>query len=395
MNYVLVLIFVLGIITLVGMNEAFANETPILTINAYLDGGPDGVEAELDFFIDDYTSTLFPPKKYTLPDDDHNINGTTKDGFFTIDVLLIHGRAYDIGGMEIDLNYKWASTTCLVNNVTITHRDYTVPDDVHTIICNEYYVYRFLTPVTPKPTPPPTTTTSPVDTIQEKNNNGGCSDCTAPWLGTDDQGILRVEGGITINGVTKDGGYYYTEYPMINTNIGDENYIVLKFWENQGPTNIEMIQLASVKEVGTSFGESQWMIEVWLDDFKDDMYNPKIGTIKIIDHDGLLSNVYADVWLSQCRYDSVDPLDCMGIGIGFTNDKVPDSPVLVSEARDYSRNVVQNFFNDGLNVVDLDYVEPTASEPYKYECNDLPLDEVMVPTRKNCHFRALTSLWDN
>jgi len=34
----------------------------------------------------------------------------------------------------------------------------------------------------------------------------------------------------------------------------------------------------------------------------------------------------------------------------------------------------------------------TPAEPYK--CTDPPLDEVKVPTRSNCNFRALTALWE-
>ena len=33
----------------------------------------------------------------------------------------------------------------------------------------------------------------------------------------------------------------------------------------------------------------------------------------------------------------------------------------------------------------------TPGEPW--ECADLPLDEVRVPTRTNCHFRELSLLW--
>jgi len=38
----------------------------------------------------------------------------------------------------------------------------------------------------------------------------------------------------------------------------------------------------------------------------------------------------------------------------------------------------------------FDRITPLES----YQCTDPPLDEVMVPTRNNCHFRALTTLWD-
>lgn len=236
-----------------------------------------------------------------------------------------------------------------------------------------------------------------IETKKKNKTGGGCGgDCTPPTLGKDSDGKLRVENGISINGVAKDGSYYYTEYPMIYTNIGDENSIILKYFENGSPSNIEMIQLASIKEKGTSFGESQWMIEVWLNYFANDMYNPTIKEIKVFDKDNLLSDVNAKVWLSQCKSDSKDPLGCLSVMFNFTNEQVPNSPVLVAEARDYKRNVIQNIFNDGLQVVDPDYVEPTLPEPYKYECKDPALDSIMNGgDRKNCHWRItyMPHLW--
>lgn len=223
--------------------------------------------------------------------------------------------------------------------------------------------------------------------IISTGGGSGCgSDCTAPWLGKDKDGVLQVEGGITINGVQKNGGLYYTEYPMIYTNINDENTVTLIYQENQGPTNIKLVQLASVKEVGTSLGESQWMIEVWLNDFRSDVSNPTIKEIIIEDDYNLLVNVNATVSLVQCKADSVDQEGCLSTTFTFTNIQIPYYPVLVAEAIDYKNNSFQNFFNDGLQVVDPYYVEPTPPEPYKYECKD-SIQKVM--TRNNCNFNDI------
>jgi len=236
-----------------------------------------------------------------------------------------------------------------------------------------------------------------IDT-SDKKNGGGCNDCTPPWLGFDNNGVLKVENGVTINGISKNAGLYHTEYPMIKTNIGDENTIILKYRENNGPANIKMIELASVKEIGSSFGESQWSIEVWLNYFANDMFNPTIKEIKVFDKDNLLGEVSGRVYLDQCKSDSLDPYGCLSASITFTNEKVPDSPVLVSQAIDYNNNSFQNFFNDGLLVIDPNYVEPVTPKPYKYECKDPELDTIMNGgDRKNCNWRVLNMphLWKN
>ena len=59
---------------------------------------------------------------------------------------------------------------------------------------------------------------------------------------------------------------------------------------------------------------------------------------------------------------------------------------MVAEAWDYKKNTVQNFFNDGLQVIDPNYVEPTPPEPYEYECKDPELNDIKVWTMMNCNF---------
>ena len=232
----------------------------------------------------------------------------------------------------------------------------------------------------------------------KKKKGGGCADCTPPWIGYDTEGKLRVSNGITINEISKDAGLYHTEYPMIYTEINKRNHITLDYWENNGPSNIKIIQLGSVHEIGTPLGESQWLMEIYMENTKNNIENPKIQKINLIDPQGILADNYTvSVMLVDCfQEDETQAQQCLRTHINFTNAKVTESPVLVSNAIDRSNNGFNNYFNDGLMVIDPNYIEPTPEKPYKYVCNDTPLDEIMNGgTRNNCHWREQLSFWSN
>ena len=228
------------------------------------------------------------------------------------------------------------------------------------------------------------------DPVKNKSS-GGCSDCIPPTLGKDSDGVQRVWNAVGINGHFEDGDYFYTEYPMQYTEIGKTNNVILKYWENHGPYNIEVIQLGiGVDEVGSSLGESQAIIEVWMDYFSNDIENPVIGTIKVVDRDGILKYVAAVPSLVNCNQSDEQTINqCLQVEFVYSYAKVPDSPVLMSNAFDYKKNSINDYFNDGLTVIDPNYVEPLAPEPYKYECNDRVKPTM---TRSNCLFTDIVKM---
>lgn len=251
-----------------------------------------------------------------------------------------------------------------------------------------------------EPTPEP-------ETPKKRSSNGGCSDCTPPTLGLNSKGSLLVKDGIKINGHSEDGGYYHTNYPMQYTTLDKANIISLKYYENSGPQNIKVVQLGiGVKEIGTSINNSQAIIEVWLDDFAGDIDNPLIKEIKVIDPDNIISNTFASVSLDACDnsngnnlklsdsfenkqefYENLVNSTCLITNFSYSYDKIPDSWVLSSNAIDYNRNTFNNYFNDGLMVIDESPIASAFSpEPTEPECND-PIQKVM--TRNHCTFNDL------
>jgi len=243
-----------------------------------------------------------------------------------------------------------------------------------------------------------------------KSRSGGCSNCTPPTLGLDNNGKLLVKDGITINGYSEDGGYYHTKYPMQYTNLGELNNINLKYFDDMGVNNITIVQLGiGVKEIGSPVSTSQALIEVHMNNFSNDIDNPTIKEILIIDDYEIISNESATVQLSTCSesystdttnvklsdsfddkfefYKNLIDDTCLSVNFTYSYDKIPDSWILLSNAIDYKRNTFNNYFNDGLTVIDTNPVIVIEEDTtYKYECKDTTQN---VITRNNCNFKLI------
>jgi sugar lactone lactonase YvrE len=238
-------------------------------------------------------------------------------------------------------------------------------------------------------------------------NGGGCSgDCTPPTLGVDSNNRQRVNDGISINGFAKDGGYYHTEYPMQFTQIGQTNNIALKYYENGGAHNIQLVQLGiGIREIGTPINNSEALIEVWMDNFSDDIDNPTIKEAIIIDPDHILGNISVSTSLVSCgasagnsanvsyttdfndkdtQADTINST-CLRVNFQYSYAKVPQSAVLGSNAMDYQRNTFNNYFNDGLTVIDPTPIVEQVQEPEPQEICHIK----NVPERYDCFFESM------
>ena len=99
-----------------------------------------------------------------------------------------------------------------------------------------------------------------------------------------------------------------------------------------------------------------------------------------------------DVSLVPCMIGHAS--ECLGVDIYWTFGQVPNHTVLAINGWDNNKNSFTTYFNDGLTVTDPNYVEPTPKEPYKYVCNDPPLDSIMNGgDRNNCHWRSAYMGW--
>lgn len=270
-----------------------------------------------------------------------------------------------------------------------------------------------------------------------KKGGGGCDDCTPPTLGVNSHGERQVDGGFSYNDKTVNAALFHTEFPLINATIGEMNVVKIKVYENQGVQNIQNIQFGlGVQEVGKPLSLSEVIILVGLHH-----NGTAVELIDITDNENLIENdsVTASVDTVKCKEESYNA-DCLLMDLQYSYREAPKYNVMLIVPMDDKRNAWNFYFNDGirvigesqnpsptqsiflkksnqaldnwLNVIRTDKINDvwTDDDGIQYQhnnnnfdritpheswtCKDKPLDEIMVPTRNNCHFRELTAIWN-
>jgi len=172
---------------------------------------------------------------------------------------------------------------------------------------------------------------------------GGCKgDCTPPTLGVDKRGTRLVSNGFTYNEHAVDVERFFTPYPLITANIGEENKAEFKIYENQGVDNIKHFSLAFGLATGHIISESKAMIELAID-------FDGTETVTVTDPENVLDNVRVQTSTVSCGDDI--RVDCLGITVYHTFRAPLDFNIVATDVWDFKRNAWQNYFNHGINVI--------------------------------------------
>ncbi len=272
--------------------------------------------------------------------------------------------------------------------------------------------------------------------VTSKEGRGGCADCTPPTLGIDIHGVRKVEAGFNYNGNIVDVSRFHTEFPLINATVGVLNSVQVKIYENGGIANNKWVQFGlGVKEVRDPVNDSEVIVLVILH-----QNGTAVESIDIVDKENLIENdsVFATIYPIKCKVLSNNE-DCILVTLVYSYNEAPRYNIMVVNVVDDKRNGWNFYFNDGIKVIGKSLNEPPTSKqffkngsqdkdvwytltrtdkindiwtdqngieyqnnngafdritPYpSWTCNDPPLDQINVPTRKNCNFRALTTIW--
>ncbi len=173
------------------------------------------------------------------------------------------------------------------------------------------------------------------------SSGGGCGNCTPPTLGIDKDGIVRVNGGISINSITFDVELYSQEIPVQILNQGEKTSIVLKVFEDQGVDSVTHAELhfgLYEKIINGISVEHSMAHLVWHNEYGDEI-------IGIYDNDEIFQNV------------AITANDTNGLKIitfEFEPTVVIDKTTLMTRVWDERKNVVNNYFTDAIKVVDVD-----------------------------------------
>ena len=186
---------------------------------------------------------------------------------------------------------------------------------------------------------------SGISSPEEKNNRngGGCTDCTPPTLGYDSKGIQLVSDGFSYNGNPIDVEYFFTPYPLVTVEVGQENLATFKIYEDHGPDNIKHFSLAFGLRSGDIISQSKAMIELDID-------FDGTKTITITDPENALENdeVRAETDVVQCIEGS--DAECLEVNIYHKFRAPLDFDIVGTDVWDRSRNAWQNYYNHGIHV---------------------------------------------
>lgn len=258
----------------------------------------------------------------------------------------------------------------------------------------------------------------------KKQTGGGCNDCTPPTLGLDNKMKRFVDNGFSYNGNVTDADYWHTDYPLITTEVGQNNTVELIVYENGGNHKLKWVQMAlGIPEIGSPLNDAEVIIHLIL-------FQSEIEDLLITDSLNLIESVNATASETTCR-DGQTTNSCMKIIFDYTYREAPLHNIIAIDTMDSVRNSATHYFNDGVQVdgdsinvpptdkiwkksswlnltrtdrasdiwIDQNDIEYQKTQYGNYDritpqpewvCNDTPLDQIMNGgNRNNCHWRAL------
>jgi len=199
--------------------------------------------------------------------------------------------------------------------------------------------------VTYSPNPAPDINNVNVFGISENNSNSGgkCDgDCEEPTLGVDARGKRMVSNGFTYNEMPVDVERFFTPYPLITVNVGEENRADFKIYDNMGPEKIKHFSFAFGLGKNQVISQSKAMIELDID------FTGK-ETVTLTDPEKVLGDVKVETSQVSCNGDG--GANCLGVSIFHTFRAPLDFNIVATDVWDTKRNAWQNYFNHGIEVV--------------------------------------------
>jgi len=183
---------------------------------------------------------------------------------------------------------------------------------------------------------------SPKNPNSDDNNGSGCDgDCSHPTLGIDENYNRIVNNGFSYNDNPLNVELYYTPYPLITVNVGEENLTVLKIYDNGGTENIEHVGLGFGLGKGESFNDSKATINLDRTFFGEE----KVTTY---DPEHVFDNVRVTTEKDYC---GISTAQCLVVKIYHTFREPLDFNMVATYVWDFKRNSWQNYYNHGIEIV--------------------------------------------
>ena len=167
-----------------------------------------------------------------------------------------------------------------------------------------------------------------------------------------DQNYRRiVEEGFSYNGNPVDVESYYTPYPLITVNVGEQNKAVFKIHDNSGTQNIEHIGLAFGLGEGESFYDSKAVISL------DRTFDGR-EIVNVSDPENALDDISVITEKGLCNRSS--GAWCLIVTFYHTFRAPLDFNMVASYVWDFDHNAWHNYYNHGIEVVGKSLNPPTV-----------------------------------
>lgn len=283
------------------------------------------------------------------------------------------------------------------------------------------------------------TEVEPVEIPKEKGT-GGCADCVAPTIGINTNNFRIVENGFSYNNNPVDVERWHTPYPLITAIVNQTNTVEIIAYDNQGLYNLKLVQFGlGLEEIGQGLHDAEVLIEVHLESLRSEN-TVIVEKVVIRDRENLIEtfSVFADTDVVKCFPGTLD-VDCLKVTIQYAYREATLNNIMVVHVVDKPGNAQNFYMNEGVEVFGDSINEPPTyviqNRKTHQQTEDLTLtltrtdkvsniwedkygiqylqvssdrfdritphepiqcnDKSMSQSRNNCHFRALTSLWDN
>jgi len=278
-----------------------------------------------------------------VPDDglSPTLNSATTTSTTTIDVT--YSEAMDTGGSIIAADYTITNPSVSVTGVSVSGSIVTLTvgtmgqDDTPTVAQPGSVDDTSANTLTA-----PSSVVASDGTANSQNGSGCPGDCQAPTLGVNSEYNRIVTDGFTYNGKSTDVERFYTPYPLITANVGQQNKAVFKIYENQGPQNVRHFSFAFGLWGDQVISQSKAMIELDID-------FDGTETVTITDPENALDNVRVKTSTGNCNVDS--STECLIVTINHRFRTQLDFNIVATDVWDARLNSWQNYYNDGIEVI--------------------------------------------
>jgi len=188
--------------------------------------------------------------------------------------------------------------------------------------------------------------------VDTPSGGSNCNNCQPPTLGLDKNLNRIVHEGFSYNNKPVNVDLFYTSYPLIEVDVGQENIAELKIFDDGGIDNIAHVGLAFGLGQGESFSQSKATIGL------DRTFDGKEIT-SVYDPENVLDNIQITTSTIPCGFSISE--QCLFVKIQHTFREELEFNMVSTNVWDSKRNGWQNYYNHGIEIKG-DSLNPTKSK---------------------------------